>query len=587
MTQRRELHAWRQRPLGSAVPTLLVAVALAWARAGHGQTEPAPRLGNEAPGAAAVSSSLSDALPDNDVIMRALTAELDRAMSDLTLEGLDRPYFVQYTVEDRVEYNVSATYAAITDSQRSRGRVCYTQVRVGDSSLDNTNFLRGRGGNAARLPIEDDELAMRQGIWRATDGDYKQAVESLTRKQAYLKDKTIEDRPADFSPAEKVVHLDPSAELVFDQPAWEQRARALSARFAEHTRIQDAAVRVWSAAANSFVVNSEGTRLRDGDTGALVAIEAELQADEGMTLSDSLAYFAPRADLLPTQETMLADIDELCGRLSRLAESPVLESYTGPVLFAGKAAPQMFAALLARGLAGQPDPVGSPRRSSGIGASLEPKLGLRILPRSYQAHDDPSVAEFGEEYLAGHYEYDDEGVPGQRVSLVENGILKDLVMSRSPTKKRQVTNGHGRGRGASISAAVSNLFISDSEGMSDEELRQEFINACKEEGLEFGLKVTALKGSGRGGLPDPLYAYKVYVADGREEQVRGIEFGQVQVRILKRILASGTQQHVHNSIGGTSSSIISPSVLIEELEANKIIQEFDKPPVLASPLARE
>jgi hypothetical protein len=530
-----------------------------------------------------------DALPDNDVIMRALLAELTRSMTDLALEGLEHPYFIQYSVEDRVEYSISASYAALTESQRERNRVCFTQVRVGSPELDNTNFLRGRGGASTRLPIEDDDLALRQSVWRSTDNDYKQAVEALTRKRAYLKDKHIEDRPNDFSASPAVVKLEPSAELVFERAAWESRARALSARFSRYPEIQDSVVRVWAAAANGFLANSEGTRLRDSDTGATVTVDAELQAPEGMKLSEARTYYAPSVYQLPSAESMQADIDALCTRLIAASRAPVLESYTGPVLFEGVAAAQMFAAMLGRGLAGQPDPVGSPRRPSGIGASLEPKLGLRILPRSYQVYDDPRVAEFGGTYLIGRYDYDDEGVPAERVSLVENGILKDLVMSRSPTQKRDRSNGHGRGRGPSISASIANLFITDDQGVSEEDLNKEFLEACKEEGLEFGLKVTALKGSGRSGLPDPLYAWKVYVEDGREELVRGIEFGSVQVRTLKRILASGDQPYVYNATSGLGvpAAIIAPSVLIEELEASKIIQEFDKPPLLPSPLARE
>jgi hypothetical protein len=521
--------------------------------------------------------------------MRALADELTRSMSDLTLEGLERPYFIQYTTEDRVEYTISASYAALSESQSERNRVGYTQVRVGNPELDNTNFLRGRGGAAARLPIEDDELAIRQAIWRATDNDYKQAVEALTRKQAYLKDKHIEDRPSDFSPSSPVLEIEPSAELVFDRAAWEVRAKELSGRFSRFPEIQDSSVHMWAAAANGFVANSEGTRLRDADTGAMLTIQAELQAPEGMKLSDSLTYYAPRADQFPSQEQMLGDFDALATRLIDASRAPVLESYTGPVLFAGQAAGQMFAALLGRGLAGQPDPVGTPRRPSGIGSSLEPKLGLRILPRSYQIYDDPRVASFAEQFLIGHYDYDDEGVAAQRVDLVENGVLKDLVMSRSPTQKRTRSNGHGRGRGPAVSAAVANLFIVDAQGVGEDELKKEFLDACKEEGLEFGLKVTALKGSGRSGLPDPLYAFKVYVADGREELVRGIEFGQVQVRVLRRILASGNQAYVYNATSGLGvpAAIVAPSVVFEELEVSKIIQEFDKPPLLPSPLARK
>ncbi len=569
------------------------------------------------------SARADDVLPDNDVIMRAMVDEITRSM-ELQLEDLEKPYFIQYTVDDAITFQLSASYGAMTDAQRDRSRDFRSNVRVGSYELDNTNFTGGRGGffgfggtgggGRASLPIEDEYLAMRQAIWRATDADYKGAVETLTKKRAYMRDKTFDDRPNDFTKAEPAEHIEPGAELVFDRAAWESRLERLSSYFKQFDWIQDSSVRLFVGAGNTAVVNSEGTRVRTGDSGALLVINADVQAEDGMKLSDSLLFTADRAGDLPDEKRLREEIETLAQNLKKLMEAPILEQYTGPVLLDGLAAGQMFRQLLAEGLAGRPEPVGTQRRGFDE-ENLQKKLGRRILPRSFQVYDDPTVEDFGGKSLMGHYRYDDEGVKAQRVQIVTDGKLVDMVMSRAPIEKLSGSNGHGRSSpgGGKIEAAVGCLFIEDEKGLSEDELKAELIEAAADEGLEYGLRIRSLRAPGitssqsdmfsffmrmqqRGGRPslgDPVYAYKVYVEDGREELVRGIEFGPVQVRALRDLVAAGKERTVYNYVGigftgqTPPTSIVTPAVLFEELELSEIEQEHERLPLLKAPLTRE
>ena len=526
-----------------------------------------------------------ETLPDNDVLMRAMVDELERSMNELVLEDLPRPYFIQFRAEDRLSYTMSAAYGGLLESSTRRTRPFRSRVRVGSHDLDNTNAGRG-GGMRVSLPLDDDYAAIRHTIWRATDADYKNAVEALTRKTAYLKDKTIEDRPADFTPAEPVHLLGPSAKLGLDRPVWEKSIELLSARFKEHPRIRDSVVELHAAAANNLIVNSEGTRFRKGDTGVYIEVDAEIQAEDGMLLSDRLRYLGEQTDQLPPVEQMLTDIDEMCAKLVRLAEAPQLDQYTGPVLFEPVAAAKVFEALFADAICARPVPLG---RGGGWGsASLEKKLGLRVLPRSFQAYDDPGSEWFEEVLLAGSYEYDDEAVPVSRVSVVEKGVLKGLVASRAPTKKVKKTTGHGRSAGlGDARATIGCLYLSDDHGLSAGELHDELIQTARDEGLEYGLRIAAMRPGGYGNLGSPIYAYKVHVENGREELVRGLEFLPVETRALKRILAAGTERKAYNSIVGVGRSIVCPAILLEELDLKKFAEEFDKPPILKSPATRD
>lgn len=520
--------------------------------------------------------------PD-DVIMRAMSDELDRAVNKLELAGLPKPYFVQMKAEDRATYSLSASYGGLERSSQSHNRVGSVRSRVGSFELDNTNF-RTSFGAANILPIDNDYKAIRCVFWLLLDQDYKRAVENLAQKIAYLKDKTNEERPDSFSPAAPAVETQLPPKYDFDEKTWQGNVVRLSARFKEHPKIKDARVTMMTGFVTEWLVNSEGTRLRTTDSGVQIEIQAEIQSPDGMSLSDSRSVLVERFDQLPSMDKMLADIDEMCKDLISSSEAPVLTQYTGPILFDPIAAGSAFDSLLSLGLAARPQPLGSGEDSD---QSLEKKIGLRILPRTFNVYDDPNPKDFEGKVLAGAYDYDDEAVKPQRVSLVEKGILKTLVASRAPTKTIKKTTGHGRASGFSDPRSYTGcLYISTETPLPPAELKQELLQAARDEGLPFALHIKSVKEGEVGSIGNPIQAFKVFVDDGHEELVRGLQFRPVEVRSLKRLLAAGSERKVFNTMSPVTASVISPAILFEELELTKIEGEFDKLPILPSPLVR-
>jgi hypothetical protein len=549
----------------------------------------------------------SAAAADSDTLFKALSDELKRSMT-LRLEDLDSPYFIQYAADDTVIERVAATYGALVRAEPARSRSLQTLVRVGSYDLDNSNFTGGRGGPGRRgsseLPLDDDYLALRQAIWRATDSHYKSAVETLTQKRAYLKDRTIEDRPPDFMKASAVTSIHERVSLSFDRKTWEDYVRRVSAKFADHRHIQNSEARLTAGVENRYLLNSEGSRLRYGYSETLLRITAEAQAGDGERLSDQLVYFAPAPAQLPSLEQVLADVQTLADRLARQLKAPVLKDYTGPVLIDGSAAPQIFRQLLSRGIAGQVEPVGSQRRNAPGTEDLEKRLGKRVLPTSFRVYDDPRDTAYQGTPLAGHYLFDDEGVPAQRVEIVTNGKLQGMVMSRTPTKQFTQSTGHGRRSSSEPPrSAISCLYIESSDTKTPDELKKALLKAADDEGLEYGLRISGLRGRDSGDNPvfrfargagagrtvgDPVAVYKVYVADGREELVRGCEFRSLDERNLRRILAAGNVSFVDNNAvsSAPSSSVIAPAVLFEEMELSRIDRESEKKPILEAPHVR-
>jgi TldD protein len=564
------------------------------------------------PTAASADQSVEQEMK-NDVVLRALVDELERGKVGLTLEDLQRPYFIEYALTDSVGVAVGAKLGALTSSHKTRARSLRADVRVGSYELDNTNFRGDSGGfyfgggyggygGGASIPIEDDYDAIRQAIWWATDREYKSVTENYERKLAFMKTKMIEDKPEDFAHAEPAVDLEDRLDVSIDRQHLEQIALDLSSLFKDYSEVQSSSVSVRGGGGNKYLVNTEGTRLRDSGMRFAVSMSATVQADDGMKLSDSFTVYARKLDELPSLDELSQRCRTMITKLIEVKNAPKLEAYTGPVLFDAEAATALFSQRLANKFAGGQRPLGS--RSDPD--DFEKKLNKRILPRFMTVVDDPTQETIGGMPVMGHYVYDDQGVKVEPVTLVEGGRLKTLLMSRNPSKEFNKSNGHGRGR-YRLDTAVGCLVVTATDPDSANDLKAQLIEACEDEDLEFGIRVASLGESGgkrsryyelmaslgigdfggRGSGTTPLAMYKVYT-DGHEELVRGAEIARFDVKAFKRMLAAGDTPYVLNTVSGQRGrTVVAPAMLFEELDLAKIDRDFDQPPILPSPLARK
>jgi predicted Zn-dependent protease len=448
------------------------------------------------------------------------------------------------------------------------------------------------------VPLEDDYNAIRQAVWLQTDSKYKAAAEALVRKKAFMESKQIEDKPNDFSREEPVTHFDAKLDLTLDKDSLEALTIRLSEVFRRYPDVQRSGVSVSGGGVNKYLVNSEGTRLRVARSRFSVSANATVQADDGMKLSDSFSVYTGTQDELPGEEELVKRCEEMVTGLLDLRAAPKLESYTGPVLFEKQAAASLFLTRFAGKFAGGQRPVGGQTPPD----DFEKKIGKRILPRWMNVVDDPTRERIDGEPVIGHYAYDDQGVAARPVRLVENGRLKGQLMSRNPSKVADKSTGHGRGA-YGPRASVGCLVVEVADGLDAEALTEELIEACQDEDLEFGIRIASFGSSGGGMVgryfsrfgfggsssSTPLAMYKVY-PDGREELVRGAEIAEFDIKAFKRMLAAGAERHVLNSAHGMtrmSQTVVAPAMLFEELDLAKIDRDFDKPPILESPLARE
>ncbi|MEK6677227.1 MAG: metallopeptidase TldD-related protein [Planctomycetota bacterium] len=531
----------------------------------------------------------------NDIVLRALADELDRGKSGLKIQDMGPPYFASCSLGDNTVIAVTAKLGAVTSQwsvEHSRWLRC--DVRVGSYELDQTNFSSGggmpffgggRGSSEAQVPIEDNYSAIRQAVWWAMDRTYKGAVETLAAKKAVMEAKIIEDKPPDFTRAEPVVYFEPKVDLTLPKAQVLEMATTLSGIFRDFPDMKDSGVFVRASAAHRYLVNSEGTHIRTSAGWWSVRVSATVQAEDGMEMTGSLELVAQERSELPPAAELEGEVRKLAQQMLDLRKAPVLDSYSGPVLLDAPVATSMFARMFGHRFSGGQRPVGSRGTDP---EDFSNKLQKRILPRFAQAVDDPTREKVNGNLVMGHYLYDEEGVRARPVSLVENGRLVGLLMSRNPSKEFAASTGHGRMYGASSRAAVGCLTLTATEGLEETALRQELVDSAQDEGLPYAIRVAGLgsissEGRDESGGGNPLIVYRVF-PDGREELVRGVQFARVDLKAFKRVLAYGDELFVLNA--GQSQTVAAPAMLFEELDLAKIDRDFDKPPVLPAPLAR-
>ncbi len=565
------------------------------------------------------ASSATRVHVDDAAVERAMRDELARSTAQLHLGDEPKPYYLAYTISDVDQAAISATFGALTSDTDFRARVLRTDVRVGDPAFDNSNF-EGGGGHVESLPIEDDYDALRRELWLRTDEGYKQAVETLARKRSaesgQAKGET-DDAVGDFSsePAARLTLPRATEDVVEQAAALRERVVHLSALMRDYPAIQGSRVNGTFSIARRRMISSEGTWIDDGRRVTRIDVTADTQAGDGMRLRSFVPFTAFTPGGLPPLADMEKAVRAMAAELTAMRTAPVAHNGSAVVLFEGLAAGQIVKHLLAEQLTGTPPPKTASAGSDEQGQSSElaNKLGLKVASVFLSVSDDP-LQELGPGRLPlyGAYRADDEGVPAQRVAVIEKGILKALLMSRTPSQEIAHSNGHARApRFAAPHVHVGNLIVtSAAPGLARKPLLARMEKTAKAGGLEtyvvrlledstvaggdaddmmslfsFGM------GGGRGGPPPvrPLVVYRV--KDGQEQLVRGLTLEGLLPRSLKEIIAVGKEATVYNFVdsggGGTGipSSIVTPALLFSDVDIRRVKGKNRKPPLYPRPAA--
>jgi hypothetical protein len=512
----------------------------------------------------------------SDPILRALQAELTRSKSQLKMDNVDAPFYIEYRVFDVEQFDASAAFGALRDQNRTRLRLLRAVVRLGDYKLD--SFFNAGQGVSDILPLDNDELAIRHQVWLATDQAYKRASEAFSNKKAQLKQLNIDDPVDDFAKAQPVVSIGPVAKLDVDPPKWTKMLETATSVYRTDPQIQSYLANLNFTVFSQYFVNTEGTITRHGSAHYQITLSASEQAPDGMRLDRAPQFTANHIEELPTADEFQSDALKLVADMKTLREAPVAdEEYRGPVLFSSDAATDMFFELIVPNVLGRRPAPGRPARTTGAFAS---SWKARVLPDFISVVDDPTMDAFVGHGLGGSYKVDDEGVPAAPVTVVEKGTLVNYLIGRVPIRDFPASNGHGRASGNGNTApAPGNLFFRPAKTSTREELKKQLLDECRTRGLKYGYFVDTL-----GPRLAPRMLYRVWTNDGHEELVRGAIFNELDIRALRSdLVAAGDDPLVSNRTGVPFMTIVSPSVLFDELEVKRADNTKDKLPDYPAP----
>src|SRR6202045_2159739 len=511
-----------------------------------------------------------------DTLLEALLTELDRSKAQLKMDQVAAPYYIEYRVNDVDEYQAEAAFGAQRESQRVRYRVLRVVVRIGDYKQD--SYYNQGMGETNILPLDDDPIALRHQIWMATDEAYKAAGEALTEKQAALKQFSVESNPVDdFAKAPVVTAVEPIVKLQVDDAAWKKTLEDVTNLYRKYPDVQSVSASTRFSAVNEYLINSEGTVTRGGHKTYNIQFNSSAQAADGMRLSRNPFWMVAKAEELPTHDALVADAKKALDTIGALRRAPIVEEeYRGPVLFAPDAASEALASLVGANVLGRKPQLGKPNRTTGAFAT---SFKTRVMPNFLSVIDDPTLHDFQGKSLVGTYEVDDDGVKAQPVTLVDNGTLINYLVGRQPIRDFPASNGHDRaGAGTFPAPNLGVLLVKSSEAQSAETLKQRVVQMITEQGKPYGYRVETL---GPGNTPRLLY--RIY-PDGHEELVRGAVFNELDVRALRSdLIAVGNDPLVSNRTGGIATTVISPSLLFDELEVKRADPSKDKLPDSPAP----
>jgi predicted Zn-dependent protease len=535
--------------------------------------------------------------PTPSPVFTTASDELTRSFTQLKKQSVP-PYFLSYEIVDTTSVNVNGSFGTLMNSGENHRRQLLIDLRVGDYNLDNTREVRGGGFpnfgdrfSNISVPIEDNPDALRSVLWYETDRKYKRAVEQLTTVKTNSQVKVEqEDKSGDFSKEESHQRVENIPPIPVNRKLWEEKVRKYTAPFQRYGNIYEATATLSANRDTRWFVSTEGTKLQTSQIYYRLFIYGFTKSEDGMELPRYESFFSFTPEGLPDDATVLQAVDKMIADLKALKLAPIVDPYTGPAILSSRATGVFFHEVFGHRIEGHR------QKNEMEGQTFKKMVGQPVLPTFLSVYFDPTNRHYGNTDLVGSYDFDDQGVQARRVAAVQDGILKNFLMSRTPIEGFPESNGHGRAQPGFVPVArQSNLIVENSKPVSKDELKKLLIAQLKEQNKPFGLLFDDIEGgftmTGRM-IPNafnvlPIIVYKVF-PDGKEELVRGVDLIGTPLTVFSKIIAADNETAVFNGIcgaesGGVPVSAGGPAILVSQIEVQKKVKSQERSPILGPP----
>ncbi|MFW5759577.1 MAG: metallopeptidase TldD-related protein [Cyclobacteriaceae bacterium] len=533
----------------------------------------------------------------DDELINILKTELEREMKELAKQEYP-PYFMEYRVDENSSTEITAFMGSLIESTGYKSRALATTVKVGDYDFDNTHPLNGDNAqenfNYGVIPVENDPKAINQYLWLFTDAAYKQAREQfLSLQNNYDKSEEKEVIP-DFSKQEPSVFIEPAysaSQIAVDKELWEMKLKKITAPFADYDSIFDGTASLNFTYHRKYLVSSEGSMIAENYKIAQLIIQGSILAADGNKLNLSNVYYENELQKLPAEEQLLKETEELIAKLKLLQKAPKADPYAGPAILSNEVTGVFFHEIFGHRVEGH-------RLTDKMdGQTFKARLGKKVLPKFIDVVFDPTVDQYRQFNLMGHYHYDDQGVKSEKVVVVEDGELQQFLMSRHPVNQGSRSNGHGRSAaGYNPVARQSNMIVETSKPRSEKDLRKMLIKECKKQNKEYGYYIKKVTGGFTATdryQPnvfniEPTEVYRVYVDGRADELVRGVDLIGTPLTMFSEIEATGNEYGIFNGYCGAESgfipvSAVAPTIFVKKIETQRQVESQFEMPILPNP----
>lgn len=586
-------------------------------------------------------------MAQSNVLHEAIKQEIQRGMDSLKIEKMLSPKFISYSISDASTLQIRAILGAVVKSEERPIKVFENRVFVGENGTTNENYLDENNlwtwsSFSNQIPFSNNKNDVRRALWLVTDENYKDAITTYEAKISALSQQNLteeEKQVLDFCAVTKSETFVPYQSVQINKSQLESLARNISSIFKKYPDIQQSEVNVFIYDGQVFFGNSEGSSAQYPLQIASVKVVATTQATSGEMLNDHVLWFYKNSSQLPDEKTMITEVEKMAANLSDLSKKTAIsESYSGPILFEGQAAAEVFVQKFftnVNGLVAVRKPVvGSEQIISLMPDAvkenaLEAMINKKVISRDISIEALPTLTTFQNTALVGSFIVDAEGVKApEKLVLIENGVLKNLLCTRTPTLKMKQSNGHARAalsNGAvktAIGPGVIKMVNNNPATSVDKiKLKEMLLAAAKEEDLEYTYIVRKVVsdaadienensvnffGSAKPkiDLTKTIQVYRVKVSDGSEELVSMAEVQDLSTKSFKRLLATSSEMQVYNTmvmpvnntldnwefeLSGIPASFILPEgLLFQELDIVKEKQGVVKNiPVVSNPLSKK
>lgn len=517
-------------------------------------------------------------------ILTGMKDEMKREMDSIVIAGSPRPFYMSYIATRFKSFNIKAELGGINYYYETPWDMMgSTQVLVG-SFKRNSELQLGQYIKSG-IQASGSYDAVRRAFWMGSDQGYKYNLNTYAQKMNYLNSNPLPsaiEKIPDMQRMAPVTDIQPSYAFDINADKLKDIARKVSAVFEDFKDLTNTGVTIDGAYDDTYRVTSENINLKQPHSYAKLKVVATLNLSDGSRQQDGFTMVFNTPEEIPSAETLVEKTRKFAENFVALKDVPVLDdTYKGPVMFEDMAAAYPFTENLLSTNKLYAQVMLAPNDKA-----LGKKIGKKILDPRIDIVNYTSLPEYKGTKLMGAYSIDADGIkPEAEISIVEKGVLKQILNRATPTEHAMHSTGSARfsntPQGVYLTTSIGTLHVKATDTTDADKMKKELIKLGKKKKLEYVYKITSPAGA------ESLQLVQINVKTGEEKPARITAAVLPSLSELENIAAISSQENAYNLSKEVNTSVICPSsIILNDIELSTNTPRTEKAPAIPYPLQR-